>query len=131
MRRRKSFLLKRWTGAREHLGEEDPFTLRVMNSLSQVLREGVAVLGTEEQQLDVLHEAEAQQRAALAGRTKVCGSEHPDTLTSMYQLGRVLQDLERYGEAGELYEKALAGFEVKLGSEHETTKECRKHLAFT
>ena len=116
-------------GAREHLGEEDPFTLRVMNSLSQVLREGVTVLGTEEQQLDVLQEAETLQRTALAGRTKVCGSEHPDTLTSMYQLGRVLQDLERYGEARELYEKSLAGFEVKLGSEHETTKECRKHLA--
>jgi tetratricopeptide (TPR) repeat protein len=115
-------------GATKSLGEENPFTLRVMNSLSDVLRESTAKLKTGEEREEALRNAEKLQRTALAGRMKVCREDHPDTFTSMYNLAHLLQDSKRYDEAKPLYEQALEGLSRKCGPEHPTTLECKKNF---
>jgi hypothetical protein len=48
-------------------------------------------------------EAEAMHRQTLAQREKVLGSEHPDTLMSIYCLAYLLTRQHRYNEAFALY----------------------------
>jgi Tfp pilus assembly protein PilF len=50
-------------------------------------------------------------RRALAGREKVLGKEHPDTLTSVSILAEVLQYQGQYEAAEEMNRRALAGRE--------------------
>jgi Tfp pilus assembly protein PilF len=47
-------------------------------------------------------EAEAMLRRALEGRATVLGQEHPDTLTSVNNLGLVLSRQGKYEEAEEM-----------------------------
>ena len=49
------------------------------------------------------------------------GSEHPDTLSSVNNLASSYQDQGWYGEAGPLYQRALAASEKVLGPEHPDT----------
>jgi Tfp pilus assembly protein PilF len=55
--------------------------------------------------------AEEMNRRALAGREKVLGKEHPDTLTSVSILAEVLQYQGQYEAAEEMNRRALAGRE--------------------
>ena len=65
--------------------------------------------------------AELLYRRALEGREKALGAEHPDTLTSVSNLGLLLDDKGQYEEAEELSRRALEGREKALGSEHPGT----------
>jgi len=49
------------------------------------------------------------------------GPQHRDTLGSMGNLARMLQDQGSFDEAEELYRRALSGQESKLGSDHPDT----------
>jgi hypothetical protein len=58
-------------------GEDNAFTLRLTNSLSEVMRQGIAQV-EETERNSVLLEALELQRTALAGRIRIFGEDHPD-----------------------------------------------------
>ena len=58
---------------------------------------------------------------ALAGREKTLGLEHPDTLSSVNNLGILLSDKGDYAEAEEMHRRALTGREKVLGPNHPDT----------
>jgi hypothetical protein len=60
---------------------------------------------------------------------KVLGAEHPDTLTSMNNLARVLDSQGKYEEAKILYERACAGLVMVLGEEHPYTRACTENYS--
>ncbi|KAI2827285.1 hypothetical protein CBS133816_6557 [Aspergillus niger] len=66
-------------------------------------------------------EAEAMHQQALQKREKILGPEHPDTLTSISQLGSVLAQQGKYTEAEIIQQQALQGREKALGPEHPDT----------
>lgn len=55
------------------------------------------------------------------------GTEHPDTLMSVYCLAYLLQLRKEYNPAAELYERACSGCKKVLGTGHPTTIACNKH----
>jgi tetratricopeptide (TPR) repeat protein len=63
-------------------------------------------------------EAERIGRSAVAAGEEVLGREHPDTLTSVSQLGTVLLRKSEYEEAEAMHRRALEGYEKMLGLEH-------------
>jgi serine/threonine protein kinase/Tfp pilus assembly protein PilF len=58
---------------------------------------------------------------ALSIRRRVLGDEHPDTLASLNDYGRVLRMLGRMTEAAAAYKQALEGRRRVLGEEHRDT----------
>ena len=58
---------------------------------------------------------------AMLARERLLGAEHPDTLTSVSQLGTVLSSRAEYEEAEAMQRRALAGYEKALGVEHPHT----------
>lgn len=66
-------------------------------------------------------EADSMQRWALVAREKVLGREHPDTLTSVNNLGLVLDSQGKYEEAEAMHRWALEAREEVLGREHPDT----------
>ncbi|KAF2022448.1 hypothetical protein EK21DRAFT_45238, partial [Setomelanomma holmii] len=66
-------------------------------------------------------EAEAMNRQTLALSETVLGSEHPDTLISIYCLAHLLAKLCCYHESFALYERACAGYYIVFGEDHPTT----------
>ncbi len=68
-------------------------------------------------------------RRALEGREKVLGVEHPDTLTSVYNLAYLFHHQQRYNDASVLYLRASAGFPKTLGLDHPTTQNCSYHYS--
>jgi tetratricopeptide (TPR) repeat protein len=65
--------------------------------------------------------AERIGRSAAAVREDVFGREHPDTLTSVSQLGTALLRQGKYEEAEAMHRRALEGYEKALGREHPDT----------
>ena len=61
----------------------------------------------------------AEKAVGLAQRT--LGSDHPDTLKSLYNLASLYVAQGRYGEAEPLLKRALAGSERALGNDNPTT----------
>jgi tetratricopeptide (TPR) repeat protein len=74
-------------------------------------------------------EAEEMNRRALAGSEKVLRVDHPDTLTSVYNLAYLLDTKGDFQQALALYEHAVAGYDRALGVHHPTTVDCREHLS--
>ncbi|KAG1668517.1 hypothetical protein FOA52_012111 [Chlamydomonas sp. UWO 241] len=74
-------------------------------------------------------ESELLYRHELAGRERVLGMEHPDTLNSVSNLANALQFQGKLVEAGPLYQRALAGSEKVLGAEHPITLSSVNNLA--
>ena len=66
-------------------------------------------------------ETEALYRRALEGYEKALGAEHPDTLSSVNNLGSLLRNKGDYEGAAALYRRALEGKEKALGAEHPST----------
>jgi len=60
-------------------------------------------------------------RSALKAREAMLGPEHPDTLTSVSDLGSVLKRQGKYDEAEAMHRRALAGRKTMLGPEHPDT----------
>ena len=54
-------------------------------------------------------EAEAMHRRALGGCEEVLGHEHPNTLTSISNLGNVLSSQRKYEEADAMHRRAFEG----------------------
>ena len=57
------------------------------------------------------------------------GREHPDTLTSMNNLARVLSEQGKYEQAEEMHQQTLRLMEITLGKEHPHTLTSRNNLA--
>jgi tetratricopeptide (TPR) repeat protein len=74
-------------------------------------------------------EADPLHRRALEGREKALWFEHPDTLSSVNNLGVLLQDQGKDEEAEAMYRRALEAYQKTLGPEHTDTLACRKNLA--
>ncbi|KAK7178572.1 hypothetical protein PSPO01_15389 [Paraphaeosphaeria sporulosa] len=75
--------------------------------------------------------ARIEELVPYGGHEKVLGTEHPNTLTSVSQLGSVLERLGRYEEAEASHRRALEGYEKVLGREHPhtlTSVYCLAHL---
>ncbi|KAJ6042987.1 FabD/lysophospholipase-like protein [Penicillium canescens] len=66
-------------------------------------------------------EAETVSQMVLASREKVLGLEHPDTLSSISNLGSVLVSQGKYEEAEAMHRRALQDREKVLGTEHPDT----------
>ena len=65
----------------------------------------------------------------LAGRERVLGPDHPDTLTSRNNLAVAYRAAGRAAEAIALHERILAGRERVLGPDHPDTLQSRNNLA--
>jgi serine/threonine protein kinase len=61
------------------------------------------------------------QESALATRRRVLGEEHPDTLTTIHNMGSVLKKLGRLDEAEPYHREALEKSRRALGEEHPDT----------
>ena len=62
-------------------------------------------------------------------RERVLGKEHPDTLMGIYCLAYLLQNQKRYDSSSVLYQRALLGYQKKLGLDHPATLACSKHYS--
>jgi tetratricopeptide (TPR) repeat protein len=60
-------------------------------------------------------------RQALSGKELEQGSDHPDTLTSVHNIGLVFDKQGKYGDALEWFRRALSGQKRALGSDHPST----------
>ncbi|KAL9616022.1 MAG: hypothetical protein Q9160_009060 [Pyrenula sp. 1 TL-2023] len=65
--------------------------------------------------------AEGLVRMSVGTREEVLGLEHPETLTSVSQLGSALERQGKYEEAEAMHRRALTGREKVLGPEHPHT----------
>lgn len=65
----------------------------------------------------------------LDGYEKLYGMSHPDTLTSMSNLGHVYDTLGRYAEAEDMHRRAVAGFEKVSGFDEAYTWRSKSNLA--
>ncbi|USP79359.1 hypothetical protein yc1106_06633 [Curvularia clavata] len=65
--------------------------------------------------------AEELYMQVIESRRRVLGSKHPDTLTSVNNLGSVLSSQGKYEEAEAMHRRALEGYEKVLGREHPDT----------
>jgi tetratricopeptide (TPR) repeat protein len=66
-------------------------------------------------------EAEEMWNRALAGREKILGPDHPDTLMTVHSLGVLYYEQRCLDEAEKMYDRALAGREKILGPDHPDT----------
>ncbi|KAH0533881.1 hypothetical protein FGG08_007500 [Glutinoglossum americanum] len=67
------------------------------------------------------HIAKEMDRSALEAREAILGGEHPSTLTSVSNLGSVLESQGKYKEAEAMHQRALETREKVLGPEHPST----------
>ena len=78
-------------------------------------------IGNTYRSLGVYPEARKQLERALALRRKVLGAEHPQTLATAFNLGRVDLDQGKYGEAEALLSQTVEAQRRVLGREHPDT----------
>jgi hypothetical protein len=70
-------------------------------------------------------------RSVLEAREAVLGAEHSDTLTSVGNLGLVLERQGKYEEAEAMHRRALEVVEKVLGRDHPSTLISIGNLALT
>ena len=92
-------------------------------ALRQALAEVYSGLGLSDQAMPLA-------KAALATRRRVLGEEHPDTLTSINDMGRLLHDQGKLGEAEPYLREALDKRRRVLGEEHPFTLVSINNLGF-
>jgi len=68
-----------------------------------------------------LREAEELFRAAIAGKGKVLGRDHPETLNSLHSLALVLEARRNFSESENVFQDALIAKERMLGPTNEST----------
>ena len=54
------------------------------------------------------------------------GKNHPETLAAVMNMAIVYKTQKDYGEAEEMYQRALKGYEAQLGKDHTSTKNCTR-----
>ena len=64
---------------------------------------------------------EAELRAEVVSRRETLGNKHPDTLRSISDMARLLQDNGKLAEAKPLCHEVLAGYRETLGDKHHHT----------
>ena len=107
---------------RQHLGEDDPTTLRSLSHLGEIY----SLQGR-------YNEAEILLKKALAARIRVLGEKHPDTLESMCILGweYAYQKVgKRFEKSGELFANALEVGRRELGEDNVIVLNAMHGLAF-
>ena len=62
--------------------------------------------------------SESLYRQGLKTKSELLGKRHPSTLTTLHDLGRMLIDLARYGEAEEVFNEVIEDLIATLGREH-------------
>lgn len=85
-------------------------------------------LGLTYYDLNLFPEAQQQLERAVEIRKRALGPDHPDTLTSMDQLGVLYNYQGRYAQAEALLSQVLAARQRVLGSEHKDTLATMSHL---
>ena len=80
-------------------------------------------LATALQELGHFDPAEAPQRKAFSLREELLGIDHPDTLTSMQEMGALYWRQSRFEDAHELISRALEKRKSILGGHHPDTLE--------
>jgi serine/threonine protein kinase len=90
-------------------------------SLRQTLAELFATLG-------LYDEAQPLQESALATRRRVLGEEHPDTLSSINDMGHLLELRGKRAETEPFYREALEKRRRALGEEHPETLSSMSNL---
>lgn len=106
---------------RQTLGDRDPSTVTSINNLGMLLHDAGWTMAVGEADEKLLDEATTLLREALEARRDVVGSTHPDTLDSIYNLGRLLQDRGMVDEALSLLREELNGAAAHKGVAHEET----------
>ncbi|MHC4088889.1 MAG: tetratricopeptide repeat protein [Planctomycetota bacterium] len=86
-------------------------------------------LGQTYRSLGLLDGAKPHLVSALETNRRVLGDEHPQTLSSMHELGLLLKTQGKMSEAEPLYRQALEGRRRVLGEEHRETLETQHNLA--
>jgi tetratricopeptide (TPR) repeat protein/predicted Ser/Thr protein kinase len=89
------------------------------------IRHTIAIAYTD---LGLYPEAQRQDERALELRRRVLGEEHPDTLTSMNNLGMMYQHQGRQAQAEALWVKVLEVRRRVLGEEHKDTLHSMNNL---
>ncbi|KAH8727392.1 P-loop containing nucleoside triphosphate hydrolase protein [Phaeosphaeriaceae sp. PMI808] len=74
--------------------------------------------------------AQEMGRGALEAREAALGAEHPSTLTSVSNLGLVLEKQGKYEEAEAMHRRDLEGSEKVLGRDHPDTLTSAYYLAY-
>ena len=74
--------------------------------------------------------AEKFHRRALTLREEMLGNEHPNTLTSMNEVGFALNSQGKYTEAEEIHQETLALREKVLGKEHPETLTSMNNIGY-
>jgi non-specific serine/threonine protein kinase/serine/threonine-protein kinase len=72
-------------------------------------------------ELGLYERAQPYQKSALTARRELLGHDHPDTLTSIHNLGLLLQDQGKLEEAESHLREALEGQRRVLGDDHPHT----------
>jgi hypothetical protein len=103
---------------RRVLGEDDPYTLDIANSLASDLRGLGEVPAARELDEDT-----------LARRQRILGDDHPSTLTSAGNLAIDLSGMGEYQAARQLGEDTLARRRRALGTDHPDTLTAANNLA--
>lgn len=73
--------------------------------------------------------AEEANRRALESKEKVLGKEHPNTLVSVWCLADLVERLSRKADAVLLYERAVAGLNTSLSTQHPDALKCQRSLS--
>lgn len=94
----------------ERYGPGDPRTLRAVHELGQLRT-----------LMDRYAESETLLREAFAGRRRVLGTNHPDTLSSQFALAIAVGEQARFDEAEGLFVDVLGRSRRVLGPDHEQT----------
>ncbi len=111
--------------AEQHFGSDDPRTLTYRNNMAAF--EHTVARGRDAGARRV--RAERLYRECLDTQRRILGSEHPETLRTIYNLGSLLLADERYGEAVPLLQEAAGGRARVLGPSHRATLLARINLA--
>ncbi|KAI9766019.1 MAG: hypothetical protein M1840_007026, partial [Geoglossum simile] len=112
-----------WTICRVLLPHSKEVMTYMLNGKDEVLNRATIAGNTAWYLLHQGEYAAAEKlcRSVVEEKEKVLGPEHPDTLTSVSDLGSVLESLGRYEEAEAMHRRALEGYEKVLGPEHPDT----------
>jgi tetratricopeptide (TPR) repeat protein len=115
-------------GRERSLGPDHPDTLRSRNNLAAAYREAsnIAAAYREAGHAD---EAIPLLEQILAGRERLLGPDHPDTLRSRNNLATAYRKAGRTAEAIPLLEQTIAGCERMLGVDDPRTQAARDNLA--
>ena len=105
------------TAINEQFADQPLVRAQLLQSLADTLRE-----------LGLLEEATGPQETALQLRSEHLGDEHPETLTSITEMGNLLGNQGKYEEAFVYYTEALEGKRRLLGDEHPDTLTSIKNM---